>query len=101
MKRTSLPAALLLSDLHVKADRRLIGQCLRWLDSGADGEELDHVRAPAVRTLPERYVQYAAAAELARLVLEALHRQLTRLVQRLRVVGHLRVAGDVAQRLAQ
>ena len=57
----------------------------RGHDPGPDREELDHVRAPAVAALHDPGAHDALGLELVGLGLHPLHRQLARLVERLRV----------------
>ena len=54
------------------------------LHGGADGEELDDVRAPRVAVDVEAHADDAVGAELVGLLLHARHRELARAVQRLR-----------------
>src|SRR3954468_10715866 len=70
-------------------------------DRRADGEELDHVRGPAVTALLEVDANDALGLERLGLGLHALHRQLTRVVERLGVVRHLDVAADPPEPAAE
>ena len=63
----------------------------RVLDRGADGDELGQVLAPLVAADVEPHADDAVGAELLGLLLHPRHRQLARLVHRLREHGHLLV----------
>src|SRR5690242_20283932 len=70
-------------------------------DSGADGEELDDVRTPAVTLLLHTHTDHALRANAHRLGLHSLHRQFARIVERLGKVRHLHVLPDLLEPLAQ
>src|SRR6185437_3793192 len=65
---------------------------------GADREELDHVRSPAVTALDDPGTDDAAGLQLVGLALHPLHRQLACLVQRLGEVRHLDVLAHLLER---
>ena len=68
-------------------------------DRGADREELDHVAAPAMALLLQVDADDALGGDLLRLGLHALHRELARVVERLREVRELDVTSGLGQRL--
>ena len=70
-------------------------------DRGADGEELDHVRAPAVASLLDLHADDALGLDGLGLGLHPLHRQLARVVERLGEVLHLDVLADLREPAAQ
>ena len=63
----------------------------RVLDRGADGDELGEVLAPLVAADVEAHADDAVGAELLGLLLHPRHRELARLVHRLREHGQLLV----------
>ena len=67
----------------------------------ADREVLDHVAVPAVASFDELHADDAFRLERLRLVRHALHRELARVVERLREVRHLDVLADLARPLAE
>src|SRR5579875_3961183 len=78
---------------HRDGDRKARPPGTLGLDDGCpEGEELDDVASPAVAFLRERHADDASRAEVLRLGLHALHRELTRVVERLGEVGKLDVA---------
>src|SRR5256885_17195310 len=76
-------------DVMIGADRN---------DRGADRRELEDARAPRMVVLVDRHADDAAGAERLGLDLHALHRELARVVERLRDVDELGIRGRLALR---
>src|SRR5579862_9791567 len=70
-------------------------------DSSTHGEKLDYVRTPGVAAFFDANAHNTFRFKAGGLGLHALHRELTRVIERLGEVGHLSVASDGLDPLAE
>ena len=78
----------------------MVDRAVQRDDAGADREELDHVRTPAVAAFVNLRSNDALCSQADGLGLHTLHRQFARVVESLGIIGHLYVLANLFEPLS-